>query len=146
MAFEESLSSVSMTADASLAVYTGPPSLPGSPSPHSGKQYRLVKVIGASIVGLAVAADDPIVGVMQNKPQYTGNAVTVGIHGISQVMAGGVVAAADLVSSDDEGRAVKVTEGSYYGIALTAASAEGQLISVLIAPGYVAPAVVEGGN
>ena len=54
MSYEESLRSVSFDADASIGIYTGPPGLPGSPSPHGAKQYHFVKVTGANQVGLAV--------------------------------------------------------------------------------------------
>lgn len=135
MAFEESLRSVSLTADSSLAGYTGVPGLPGSADPNSGKQYRFVKVTGAKQVGLVTANTDAAIGVCQSKPQTTGAAATVGIRGISFVVAGAAVSAGAKVTSDSTGRAIALPgSGSpvTYGIALTAASAAGELISVLL--------------
>jgi hypothetical protein len=85
MAYEESLRSITLNADATLAVYTGVPGQPGSPSPHGGKQYHFVKVTGVHQVGLA-GATGSVVGVVQNKPQGTGNAATVAIAGVSKVV------------------------------------------------------------
>src|SRR5690606_3819398 len=103
MAYEESLRSISLNADATLAVYTGVPGMPGSPSPNYGQQYRFVKVTGAHQVGLATAGSDVVVGVMQNKPQVAGQAATVSIHGVSMVMAGAALDAGDSVEADSTG-------------------------------------------
>ena len=133
MAYEESLRNVSLNADASLAEYTGVPGLPGSPAVNYGKQYRFVKVTGAGQVGLCTAATDATVGVMQNKPQVTGQAATVGIRGITNVMAGGAVAAGDAVKIDTTGRGITSADGSNrVGIALDAASGANVLFPVLL--------------
>lgn len=133
MAYDESLRSISLNADASLAEYTGVPGLPGSPTVNYGKQYRFVKVTGANQVGLVTASTQVTVGVMQNKPQVTGQAATVAIDGVSNVMAGGAVAAGDVVKSDTTGRAVTSGDGSdARGVALTAATGANTLISVLL--------------
>lgn len=128
MAYEESLRSISLDADSSLAVYTGVPGIPGSASPNSGKQFRFVKVTGAHQVGLSTADTDHVIGVMQNKPQVTGQAATVAIHGVSMVQAGGTVAAGDQVGPDANGQAVS---GGTHGTALGSA-ASGQLVPVLL--------------
>lgn len=133
MSYEESLKSISLNADASLAQYTGVPGLPGSPQVNYGKQYRFVKVTGLHQVGLSTAAADVTVGVMQNKPQVVGQAATVGIFGVSNVMSGGAFDAGDLVTTDDEGRAVAtVTASEAYGVALGDASGENVLAPVLL--------------
>lgn len=107
MAREEALRSVSLTADSSVAVYTGVPNQPGSASPNSGNQYRFVKVTGTGQVGLCTAATDNAVGISQNKPQYTGDPTTVGFSGISRIIAGsGGLSAGDLVASDSAGGGV----------------------------------------
>jgi hypothetical protein len=134
VAYEESLRAVSLDADSSLAVYTGVPGLPGSASPNSGKQFRFVKVVGAHQVGLCTAAtNEQCIGVMQNKPQVVGQAVTVAIHGISMVQAGGTIAAGNIVKSDANGQAVAGTLGTDnpLGIAIGSA-ASGQLVPVLL--------------
>ena len=138
MSYEESLRSVSLNADASLAVYTGVPNLPGSASPNYGFQYRFVKITAAHQVGLATTkASDIAVGVMQNKPQVTGQAATVAIRGISNVMAGEAIAVGAAVTTDSTGRAITGTPGTdkCYGIALAAATAANTLVPVLLSTG-----------
>lgn len=131
MAYEESLRSISLNADASLASYTGVPGVPGSANPNYGRQYRFVKVTGANQVGLATAAGDDVIGVMQNKPQVNGQAATVSIHGVSMVMAGAAFDAGAKVGPDDQGRAVTAT-GTARGIALAAAGQANELVPVLL--------------
>ena len=47
-----------------------------------------------------------VVGVLQNKPQNVGMAGTIGIFGVSNVLAGAAVTAGDLLAPDATGRAV----------------------------------------
>ena len=98
--YDESIRSITLDADSSLAGYTGVPGLPGSASPNNGNQYRFVKVTGAHQCGLADDTDTLVIGVVQNKPQVTGAAATVAIRGISLVEAGGSVNAGDGVAVD----------------------------------------------
>lgn len=133
MSYEESLKSISLNADSSLAVYTGVPGIPGAPAVNYGNQYRFVKVTGLHQVGLAVLATDNVVGVMQNKPQVTGQAATVGIFGVTNVMAGAAVAAGDLVTSDTQGRGITTTTAAdVMGVAIGAASGANVLVPVLL--------------
>lgn len=132
MSYDESLKSISLNADASLAVLTGVPGQPGSAAPNTGNMYRFVKVTGVHTVGLATSGTDLIIGVMQNKPQVTGEAATVAIFGVSNVISGGIVAAGDEIQTANDGRAVKQTAGQRVGIALGAAAAAGQLVPVLL--------------
>jgi len=131
MAYEESLRSISLDADASLAGYTGVPGTPGSAEPNYGKQYTFVKITGAHQVGLATAATDAVVGVLQNKPQRLGQAATVGIRGITNVIASAAINAGDLVTSTATGTAVQSATNTL-GIAITSAAGPGQLLSVLL--------------
>jgi hypothetical protein len=110
MAYEEAIRSVTLLADASVGVYTGPPGLPGSPSPHGGALYTLARITGANQVGLTKSAGDVVVGVIQNKPQTVGEATTVAIRGISKVVAGDVVTAGAEVTSDNAGRVIPVAQ------------------------------------
>lgn len=134
MAYEEVLKSITLNADSSLATYTGVPGLPGSAAPNYGKQYLFVKVSGVSTCGLAVADDGPCIGVLQNKPQYTNNAATVAVFGVSKVFAGAAVTAGeDVMPEDVTGRAIPWTSGkTRAGVALTSGG-DGELISVLLA-------------
>ena len=102
MAYEESLKSISLNADSSLAVWTSVPGQPGSAEPNYGKQYTFVKVTAANQVGLVTnGTTDVVVGVLQNKPQVTGQAATVGIFlGAAVLGAAAVEANCDNVPPD----------------------------------------------
>ena len=127
MAYEELLKSISLDADSSLGIYTGVPGQPGSAVPNSGKQYTFVKVTGEHQVGLATAAGDVVVGVMQNKPQKAGAAATVAISGVTNLVAGAAVSAGVSIVSDGTGR----------GIPKAATPSGGkQLIALTIAAGF----------
>lgn len=137
MSYEESLRSITLDADASLAQYTGVAGLPGSASPNYGLMFRFVKVTGAHQCGLCTGASNEIpIGVMQSKPQVVGMAATVAIHGVSMVTAGGLIAAGSPVKVDSTGRAVAATPGTdaalYVGVALGGAGAANQLLPVLL--------------
>ena len=131
MAYEESVRSITLEADASIGIYTGVPGMPGSADPNDGKQYRFVKVTGAHTAGLATSATDNIIGVLQNKPQGTGQAATVAISGVSKVMAGtGGVSAGDLVAPEADGEAV--TDAVNGTCVALADGAAGALVPVLL--------------
>lgn len=131
MSYEESLKSISLNADASVGFYTGVPGLPGSAKPNGGKQYHFLKITGVHQVGLAVAPGSDVIGVLQNKPQNEGMAATVGYSGVTNVVAGGVVAAGDPIVPDGDGKGVKGAAADAAGIALADAAA-GQLVPVLL--------------
>lgn len=137
MAYEESLRSISLDADSSLASYTGAPGAPGSASPNWGKQFRFVKLVGAHQVGLCTAATNEVpIGVMQNKPQVVGQAATVALSGVSMVQSGAAVAAGVPVKVDSTGRVITATPGTdaalYVGLTIGSAAAADQLIPVLM--------------
>lgn len=134
MAYEETLRSISLDADESLAVWTGVPGQPGSAeSPgHGGKQYHFVKVTGDHKVGLADADDTTVVGVMQNKPQVATQAATVGYQGVSRVVSKVALAAGDLVKVSADGQAAKTGSGPTVGIVILGTAAAGNLASVLL--------------
>ncbi len=135
MSYEESLRSITLNADSSLATYTGVPDTPGAADPNYGFQYRFVKVTAARTVGLATTkATDRVVGVMQNKPQVTGQAATVGINGVSNMMAGAAFAVGSLLTTDSTGRAIVGVLGTdqIYGVALAAATAANTLFPALL--------------
>lgn len=134
MAYEESLRSITLNADSSLAVATGVPGTPGAASPNGGKQYYFVKVTGVHQVGLADGDDTNIIGVLQNKPQGDGHAATVGLRGVSKVVAGKGITAGAAVYSTSGGKATDSASGggSLCGYALTTVSSADQLVSVLL--------------
>lgn len=134
--YDESIRSITLDADSSLALYTGVPGLPGSTNPNWGNQYRFVIVTGAHQCGIAKHDSGFPIGVLQNKPQVTGAAATVAIRGVSLVQAGGTITAGQAVVIDGEaGLAVAAgTQGAgtvVVGIAVGGA-ATGQLVPVLL--------------
>lgn len=134
MAFEEKVESITLLADASIAIYTGPPNLPGSAVPNYGKLFCFVKVTGDETVGLCTAAAGELpVGVLQNKPQHVGNSATVGIRGVTRLMTGtGGLAAGNSVKSDAAGKGIAASgTDPVYAIALKSAVA-GSLAPVLL--------------
>lgn len=131
MAYEESLRSITLNADATVGIYTGVPGQPGSPDPHGGKQYHFVKITGAHTVGLADATN-AVVGVMQNKPQGPGNAATVAIAGVSKVVSDVAVPAGSAVKVSADGQAAITGTGPTVGIAITTTANPGELVDVLL--------------
>jgi hypothetical protein len=107
--YEEAVQSISLDADASIGIYTGVPGLPGSASPNGGMQYRFVKITGVHQAGLATAAADPVVGVLRNKPQHTGDPATVGVRGVVLLTAGAAISAGMALCSNSTGEAVQDT-------------------------------------
>lgn len=132
MATQEALVSVSRVAAADL----------------SAKQYTFVKVDGDGKAAAASAAGEPVFGVLQNDPG-TGEEATVAVGGISKVKADGVINEGDLIATSADGQAAVATKatvntadagvaadavsGSYViGIAVSAAAAAGEVVSVLL--------------
>ena len=109
MSYEENLRSRSLDADATIGIYTGVPGQPGSAVPNTGMQYRALKLTGTHQCGLATAAADNIIGVLQNKPQRPGAAATVGYEGVTNVMTGASFAAGVEIIPDSTGRFIAGT-------------------------------------
>lgn len=130
MSYEENLKSLSLNADSSIGIYTGVAGQPGSAVPHGGKQYHFVKVTGADQVGLATAATDPVVGILQNKPQGAGHAATVGYEGVSNVVASAAISAGAFVAPTADGKAVTDAVNGRW-VALRPASGDGVVVPVL---------------
>lgn len=131
MAYDESLKSISLDSDSSIAFYTGFPGARGSLDPNGGKQYHFVDITGLHQVGLC-ATGARAVGVLQNKPQIEGEAATVGIYGVSWVVAGSALAPGDFVSCDANSQATKtVGAAATLGRVLIGAGA-GEIASVLL--------------
>lgn len=133
MAYEESVRSITLDADASIATYTGVPGLPGSADPNSGKQYCFVKVTGKHQAGLATAAADYIVGVLQNKPQKVGAAATVAVDGVVNIKVGGAFVAGDPLKCHTDGTAIKDATGTTkQAIALADGVTIGSIVPALL--------------
>lgn len=107
----------------------------------AAQQYRAVVVDStgkAAIAGVGARA----VGVLQDNVP-SGEAASVRVMGVTKMVAGAAVAAGGIVSTDSTGRAVvsATTGHAQVGIALTAAAAAGEVISVLLGSGAVGNAV-----
>lgn len=131
MAYDQNVRSVTFLADATVGVFTGVPGQPGSLNPNGGTQYKLVKLVGKDTVGLMINTDatNLLVGVIQNKPQRTGAAVTVAYEGITNVVSAGGIAVGDLLSADASGRAVTTAGGGLR--ALQASTTVNEIISAM---------------
>jgi hypothetical protein len=135
--YEESIRSITLDADSSLAVYTGVPGLPGSADPNKGNQYKFVEITGAHQCGLADNTSTLPIGVLQNKPQVTGAAATVAIRGISLCEAGDTITAGQAIVVDDTKPGTAVPSGTagagtiVVGVAV-GGGAVGELVPVLL--------------
>lgn len=117
MSYEEKLDSISLIADGD----------------QSGNQYKFMKG-DTTGVALQDSAGGVCIGVLQNTPT-DGQVATVGISGVTKVVAGAAVSLWDNIQSDATGRAIAATTGDYsQGIALEAATAAGQIIAMLMRP------------
>lgn len=130
MAYEETLKSISLDADSSIAIFTGIPGARGSADPNGGKQFYFVTVTGVHTAGL-VGAGGEAIGVLQNKPQTLGEAATVAISGVSMVVAGGTLTAGEKVGAKADGTGVTYATGAVLGRVIIGA-AIGQLAAVLL--------------
>lgn len=116
MAYENKLETVTMLSGADYSAGTD--------------QYKFVGVSAANTVTVSSAAGADAFGVIQDTPA-SGAASTIGIGGMSKVMAGDAVAAGVKVSTDASGRAILATTGhNVMGTSVTAASAAGEIIVV----------------
>lgn len=119
MAFEEQLDSISREASADL----------------SAKQYHFM-VINSSGQLATVGAGLAIDGVLQNKPDAAAQAGTLGIRGVTKVVAGEAIAAGDQIVPDAAGKGVvaSTTGDVGAGRALEAASGSGFVFAMLLNP------------
>lgn len=117
MAFEQGLQTVTMPVNADM----------------SAKQYFIMKNVAGS-AAVCTAGVQPL-GVLQNDPAASGRAGTIGVGGISKVVAGAAISAGAYVSSDSAGKAVTAVSADFaLGIAVTAATADLDVISVQLMP------------
>ena len=97
----------------------------------SAKQYFIMRVTAADSVNVTTAATQVAIGVLQNKPG-SGEAATLSREGdVTKLVAGAAIAAGASVTSGAAGKgATGATGNQCVGIALTAASADGEVIKV----------------
>ena len=136
--YDESLRAITLNADATLAVFTGAPGLPGSANGINvgGNQYKAVVVSGARQAGLANANNGRVVGILQTKPQATGNAATVGFSGVSKVrMATNIVAGQTVYCDSGAKGSNSNSTAVVLGTALETSTVVNSLVPVLLALG-----------
>lgn len=96
----------------------------------AANQFYAVKITGQRLVDLASTGGEAIYGILQNKPT-AGQAADVGILGVTKAAAGAAVSAGAALMTDSSGRLITATSTNHrVGVALEAASAAGQLITV----------------
>lgn len=114
------------------------------------KQYYAMKVNASGQCMLPTAAAEPILGVLQNKPNL-GEIATVAVFGRTKWICGNAVNAGQGVSTDINGKAVPTAAGYTVGYsAETAVSVTNQVIEVdLLHMGtavVLSPTMAEGGG
>lgn len=99
----------------------------------SANQYRFVTINTSGQAALTTTLGGTADGVLQNDPSAQAMPGTVAVAGVSKVVAGAAITNGDTVSSDTVGRAITAITGqTIHGKALQAATAAGQIISVLL--------------
>jgi hypothetical protein len=78
----------------------------------SAQQFRFVKLDANGQIAAITAATDIPLGILQDKPSAAGRAGAVMLDGMSKVVAGANLAKADIVGTDNQGRAVAVVAGT----------------------------------
>lgn len=116
MAFEESLTSISVQASADL----------------SGSQYRAM-VINADGRLAAASTGGSMDGLLQDKPNAAGLAGAIAIDGVSKAVVGAAVTAGDDLAVGSAGKLVTATTGDVVvARALADGSGDNSVVAVLI--------------
>jgi hypothetical protein len=99
----------------------------------STKQFHFVKLSAANTVDVCTATTDNPIGILQNKPSAAGRPAVVRLFGMSKVVASGIISAGALIATEADAEAgIPATNDPVVGKALEAATAQGDLIKVLI--------------
>lgn len=101
----------------------------------TAKQFHCVKLNGSGKFVSGSASGEKIVGILQNKPD-SGEVADVMINGVSKAVAGAAIAAGAQIMANASGRVITAatTGSTIIGWALDAASADGEIISIILAP------------
>lgn len=101
----------------------------------SASRYTAVKFSAVNKINVAsLNTSRTYLGVLQTDPK-SGQQGTVCVHGVSKAKAGAAITAGDIVTHDTSGHIItKPASGTYvcFGMALTAAGAANDIISILI--------------
>lgn len=100
----------------------------------SSSQFLFAVANSSGTFIVNTTAGGPVLGVIQDNPA-SGEAVNVAFSGVTKVVAGAAVAAGARVMSSAAGKAVTATStNNFRGVALEAATADGDIITMLLAP------------
>jgi len=103
------------------------------------RQFRYVDVTGDQVVNLTAAAGKAV-GVLQNNPGLNEPATIFGVGSVSKVTASAAIAAGAIVGAAASGKArTAVSADIRLGVALEAAAADNDEISVLLLPLGIQP-------
>lgn len=94
----------------------------------TGSQYCFVEGTAGDAVGLATAAGQPL-GTLNNAPAE-GEVCEIVTSGVAKVKAGGAIDEYDKIEVGASGKAATLASGFAVGVALEAATADNQIISV----------------
>lgn len=98
-------------------------------------QFSPVKLDANGNIVKATQATDIVIGVLQDNPA-AGQMGAIMTFGITKVKAGDAISVGSLLTAHNNGTAKPASTGSkVFGIALTPASAAGQVIAALVLPG-----------
>ncbi len=102
--------------------------------------YRLVTLVGASIVAQAQGHEKALIGVSDELGKQSSGHADIAMSDLPEVEAGGVFAPGDPLTSDADGRAVKAESSGacIIGFALASAATAGEIVPFLFAPGFLA--------
>lgn len=101
----------------------------------SAKQYLFVELSAAQTVDACNATTDKSLGVLQNDPGAAGLPAVVAYAGTTKVIAGGAISAGANVAPTSAGKAQTAVATQYArGVALEAASSDGDIIEILLLP------------
>jgi hypothetical protein len=100
--------------------------------PNGSGQFLAVKLTGSRVVNLANAGGEAVLGILQNTPTL-GAPADIGFVGVSKAVAGAAIAAGAELMTDTSARLITATSTNHrVALALEAATAAGQLISVVL--------------
>ena len=106
----------------------------------SAAQYKLVKLAStARQVILAAAKTDTVIGVLMNDPSAQGQPAEVACIGVVKLVAEASVSAGVNLVSNSTGQAQgsSTTDDDSFGVAITASTDAGDLITAVIGPSQI---------
>jgi hypothetical protein len=97
----------------------------------SAVQYKFVKFDGSGDIVVAAAITDVCIGVLQNKPDASGENAIVMMDGITKMQAGGSISRETIIGTATDGQAQAVAStNKSYGVALDGVSSAAELFSM----------------